>query len=454
MPPSSKQVLSVREVTSRVRSILEKQIGTVWVEGECSNVSTPTSGHIYFTLKDEHSQIQAAWFKGRRSGSDLIPKNGMKIRVKGRVTAYEKGSQFQILVEAAEDAGLGDLRKRFDELKAKLQAEGLFEADRKRALPLLPVRIGIVTSPTGAAVRDILNVLHRRYPDRHLLIAPVPVQGDAAAGSIARAISYFDQEQLVDVMIVGRGGGSLEDLWAFNEEVVARAVSECRTPVISAVGHETDFTISDFTADLRAPTPSAAAELVIGRKQDFELRVQRMRQRLSGSLEQLRLRYRERLSRLKAHRLFHEPAHLVKRSRFEVQRMEDRLQKSLLRRVSEPRQELFRAHASLQRSLENRLHETQRRLDEAGMRLQRVMDLRMQTHRQSLRESHKQLNALNPYAVLRRGFSITRNADGTVIESFEGLQPGDELETLTREGHLRSTLQKIDTSLPFDVPEP
>jgi len=444
MTSPSRQVLSVRDVTSRVRRLLEQQIGTVWVEGECSNVSTPSSGHIYFTLKDEHSQIQAAWFRGRRQPEDLVPKNGMKIRVLGRVTAYEKGSQFQILVERAEDAGLGDLRKRFDELKEKLQKEGLFDSGQKRPLPLLPKRIGVVTSPTGAAIRDMLNVLGRRYPDRQILIAPVPVQGDAAAGSIAKAIAFFDQQQSVDVMIIGRGGGSLEDLWAFNEEVVARAVSACSIPIISGVGHETDFTISDFTADLRAPTPSAAAELVIGRKQDFEMRVQRMEQRLINTLEQRRLQYRERLSRLKAHRLFHEPAHVVKRHRLEVRRMEDRLQQNLHRRVNEPKQALTESRAMLQRALEQRLHETQRRLDELDLRLHNQMEQRIRTHTQSLREYGKQLTALNPFAVLRRGFSITRNADGSVIDSFEGLTQGDALETLTRDGRLISTLHQIE----------
>ncbi len=257
--PFDRKVVGVREITARVRRLLEGQIGRLWIEGECSNVSTPNSGHVYFTLKDETSQIQAAWFKGRRPPGALLPRDGMKLRVYGLITAYERGSQIQVLVEQAEDAGAGDLQKRFEELKARLKKEGLFDASAKKPLPVLPRRIGIVTSPTGAAVRDILQVLTRRYPDRHLILAPVMAQGDGSARGISAAIRFFNEQRMVDVMIVGRGGGSLEDLWSFNEESVARAIYESEIPVISAVGHEVDFTISDFVADARAPTPSAAA---------------------------------------------------------------------------------------------------------------------------------------------------------------------------------------------------
>lgn len=443
---TSPQVLSVREVTSRIRRLLEQQIGQVWVEGECSNVSAPQSGHVYFTLKDETSQIQAAWFRGRRTVTDVLPRNGMKLRVKGRVTAYEKGSQFQILVESAEEAGLGDLRKRFDELKERLQKEGLFDKSAKRPLPLLPRKIGIVTSPTGAAIRDMLTVLNRRYSDRHVTIAPVPVQGDAAAASIARAIQFFDQQHPVDVILMGRGGGSLEDLWAFNEEVVARAIAAASTPIISAVGHETDFTISDFTADLRAPTPSAAAEVVVGPKQEFEHQVRRLNQRLHNALDQRRLYYRNRLSRLQGHKLFHEPAHLVQRHRQHVLRLQDRMQRSLLRRVTEPKRKVSENRLRLEHAVEQRFLEIQRRVDELADQQQRLVDQNLLRKKQQFTEASRQLQALNPYAVLRRGFSITRRADGRVIESIEGLTPGDELETLTREGRLISTLKNSETN--------
>jgi len=440
--PRTRDILTVREVTSRARRLLERQIGRVWIEGECSNVSTPNSGHIYFTLKDEASQIQAAWFRGRRPPDALRPRDGMQLRVHGTVTAYERASQIQILVEQVEDAGLGDLQKRFEQLKAKLQGEGLFDTARKRPLPVLPRRIGIVTSPTGAAVRDILQVLTRRYPDRHILLAPVPVQGQAAAASIARAIDYFQRQQNVDVLIIGRGGGSLEDLWCFNEEIVARAIDRCTLPLISAVGHETDFTISDFVADVRAPTPSAAAELVIGRKTDFEEQVHRLRQRLGAALDHRRLHLRDRLSRMRAHKLFHEPAHLVKGYRQQVLRLEDRMQRSLQRRVTDPQRRLAEHRLNLRHSLEHRLRETQRRTDDLDGRLQRSTTEQIRTLRHRLEQQQRQLHALNPYQVLRRGFSITRTADGQVIDRIDQLNPGDRLETLTRDGSILSTLDE------------
>jgi exodeoxyribonuclease VII large subunit len=445
-PLFQRKVLSVQEVTRQVRMLLERQIGRVWIEGECSNVSTPNSGHIYFTLKDETSQIQAAWFRGRRGPEAILPKDGMKIRLYGLITAYERGSQIQILVEDAEDAGLGDLQKRFAALKDKLQKEGLFDAARKRPLPLLPRRIGIVTSPTGAAVRDILQVLSRRYPDRQILIAPVPVQGDAAATSIARAIDYFQAQQNVDVLIIGRGGGSLEDLWAFNEEVVARAVFNCTLPVISAVGHETDFTISDFTADFRAPTPSAAAELVIGRKADFEQQVHRLEQRLQSALNQRRLTLRHRLAHLQAHKLFHEPAHLVTGYRQRLERYQDRSQRALIRQVTEPKGELAEYRLTLRHQLEHRLREVQRRVDELDQQQGRVLTLHLQKLHQHLSQHQQQLHAYNPFQVLRRGFSITRNEHGTVVDDLDGLEPGMLLETLTHRGVLVSTLEKVTAS--------
>lgn len=438
MEASTHKVFTVREVTGQVRQLLERNIGRIWIEGECSNVSTPNSGHVYFTLKDDQSQIQAAWFRGRRTPGALIPKDGMKIRAFGLITAYERGSQIQILIEEAEDSGLGDLQKRFEELKQKLRKEGLFEADRKRSLPLLPRRIGIVTSPTGAAIRDMLQVLSRRFPDREILIAPVPVQGDAAAASIARAIDYFDRTQQVDVLIIGRGGGSLEDLWAFNEEEVARAIDRCRIPLISAVGHEVDFTISDFVADLRAPTPSAAAELVIGRKLDFEHQLNRLNQRLAAALDQRRLRLRHRLSDLQGHRLFHEPLHLVANYRQQLERQSGRLRNALLKRATDPQRLLSEKRLQMRHSLDHRLRETQRRVDDLDQTLLREMQQRINQNRQQLGQYEKQFNALNPYQVLRRGFSITRNAKGEVITSSEAVRQGDILETLLHDGKIQS----------------
>lgn len=442
--PFDQKAIPVRELTSRVRMLLERSIGKVWVEGECSNVSAPASGHIYFTLKDETSQIQAAWFRGRRGPGALVPKDGMKLRVFGLITAYERGSQIQVMVEQAEDAGAGDLQKRFEELKKRLQAEGLFDAARKKPLPLLPARIGIVTSPSGAAIRDILQVLTRRYPDRHILLAPVMAQGEGSARGITAAIQYLNKEKLVDVMIVGRGGGSLEDLWSFNEEIVARAIAASEIPVISAVGHEIDFTISDFVADLRAPTPSAAAELVIGRKADFELQVRRSQQRLNTALQHRLLQYKNRLDRARGHKLFHEPQHLIRAKVQHLGRLDDRMRAALRRRATDPQRALAEHRLRLRHLLEHRLHETQRRLDDLDrIRITRMTE-QVQTNRIRLQALERQLHALSPYQVLRRGFSITRTADGHVIKTPADAPPGTELETLLGEGSVRSVVNRQD----------
>ena len=444
---TTRNVLTVREVLGQARFVLERQIGTVWVEGECSNVSIPSSGHVYFTLKDEQSQLQAAWFKGRRSAEALIPKNGMKVRAYGRITAYERGSQVQLMVEQVEDAGVGDLQRRFAELKENLQKEGLFDPEHKKTLPILPQRIGVITSPTGAAIRDILNVLTRRYPDREILIAPVPVQGEAAAPRIAKAIEYFSKERNIDVLMVSRGGGSLEDLWAFNEEVVARAIFGCSVPLLSAVGHETDFTISDFVADVRAPTPSAGAELVIGRKQDFAEQVLRMEQRLTGSLDRYRLHLRSRLSTLRSHRLFHEPAKVVATHRQRISRAEDRLQRALLREVRVPQKRLAELSPHLRQRMETRLHDQQRFVDELQERMARAASELMTRRTQKIQSHQQHLQALNPYEVLRRGFSISRLEDGTVVNMKDPPKEGSRMETLLHGGVIESEVKghKKDT---------
>ena len=274
------KIFSISELTKQIRSLLETSYAEVWVAGEISNFKAHTNGHFYFTLKDDKAQINAVMFRGSNSRLAFRPEDGMKVVCHGRLTVYEARGQYQIVVDHIEPKGIGALQMAFEQLKKKLGKEGLFEAARKRPLPFLPKKIGVVTSPTGAAIRDILNILRRRHPGVAVLLVPVKVQGDGAKEEIAEAIGLLNAREDIDVMIVGRGGGSIEDLWAFNEEIVARAIFSSKIPVISAVGHEIDFTIADFTADVRAPTPSAAAELVVPRKQDLEASLQNMRERL------------------------------------------------------------------------------------------------------------------------------------------------------------------------------
>lgn len=274
------KIYQVSELTREIRNVLEERFPEVWVEGEISNFRPAGSGHFYFSLKDDQSQIRVVMFRGAQSGLRFRPENGLAVLCYGRLTVYEPRGEYQVIIEHMEPKGIGARELAFEQLKKKLEGEGLFDPSRKRPIPYLPRRVGIVTSPTGAVIRDMIHVLTRRFPNIRVLLNPVVVQGEGAAGEIAQAITEMNERDDVDVLIVGRGGGSIEDLWAFNEEVVARAIGVSRIPVISAVGHETDFTIADFVADLRAPTPSAAAELAVPVKEDLLLMLRERCRRL------------------------------------------------------------------------------------------------------------------------------------------------------------------------------
>jgi len=277
----SAAAITVSELNRQARRLLEQGLSRLWIEGEVSNLARPASGHVYFTLKDESAQLRCAWFRQRQRGPTIHLKNGDKMLALGKVSIYEARGDYQMIVERMEDAGEGELRRRFEELKKKLQAEGLFDDDRKQAIPLLPGRIGIITSTSGAAVRDILTVLRRRFPLVPVIVYPSSVQGDAAASEVVAALKTAADRDECDVLIVSRGGGSLEDLWPFNEEAVARAISDSPIPIVSAVGHEVDFTIADFVADLRAPTPTAAAELVVPNQNEWKRRISATAERIA-----------------------------------------------------------------------------------------------------------------------------------------------------------------------------
>ncbi len=411
-----RKVYRVTELNRRIKSLLESNIGFIWVEGEVSNLRRPTSGHLYFTLKDDSSQVQLAFFKGKQRGMTFEVKDGLQVRVHGQVTVYERSGQYQVIVDMIEEAGKGALQEAFERLKKKLEGEGLFDESRKKPIPRLPQRVGIITSPTGAAIRDILNVITRRFPNLHILLAPVKVQGSGAAESIASAIDYFNRQGSMDVLIVGRGGGSLEDLWAFNEEDVARAIARSEIPVISAVGHEIDFTISDFVADLRAPTPSAAAELVVGQKETFEENLKQYSQRLARSLHMFRLELKNRLTDVSRSYVFREPLNLVRQY---GQRIES-------------------AEAGKKNALRSALRERQQRLDENSLHLRHRVELRYKSCTQELRRLESQLRALSPKAVLERGYSITFLPDGTIVRESGQVGESDVLNTRLREGIIES----------------
>ncbi|MGB7561271.1 MAG: exodeoxyribonuclease VII large subunit, partial [Candidatus Acidiferrales bacterium] len=309
-----KHIWRVSELTLRVRDMLEGEFPDIWVEGEVSNFHSAQSGHLYFTLKDEKAQVRCVCFRDQVRGLKFRPEDGLKITVRGSVSVYEPRGEYQIYVSHIEPVGLGALQLAFDQLKRQLQAEGLFDESRKKALPALPRRIGIVSSPTGAAIRDIVRVLRRRFPNLHVLLYPVKVQGEDAADEIVRAIRYFNRAALVDVIIVARGGGSLEDLWAFNEEAVARAIAASEIPIITGIGHETDTTIADFVADVRAPTPSAAAEIVVRTRAEFEKHIAECARQLAQQMRYMLSEKRHRLRDLATHRAFRRPEDLLRRN--------------------------------------------------------------------------------------------------------------------------------------------
>jgi exodeoxyribonuclease VII large subunit len=432
--------LTVAELSARLRGVLEETFTDVWVQGEISNGRLWNSGHYYFTLKDPTAQIKGVIFRSALRYLKFKPEDGLSVIARGRISVYEAKGEYQLVCEHLEPQGLGALQLAFDQLKKKLASEGLFSEDRKRPLPALPRRIGIVTSIDGAALRDIVRVLRRRYPNAHLVIAPTRVQGDGAAADIARALRLVARIADVDVVIVGRGGGSLEDLWAFNEEVVARAIAACPVPVISAVGHETDVTMADFTADLRAPTPSAAAELVVRQKDEFAAHIRRLAHQLHGAVTGRLRRHETRLHALQARpgmagfqgRLAWRARHLGELAaelRHHARAVTTRRQRRLdiARRALEqfdPRHRLGRVRASLLVQ-DGRLHGA------AGRALHRV-----QTR---FRDAAARLEGLSPLAVLGRGYAVCWDATRTrIVRDAQTLTEGDAIRVTLERGEIRA----------------
>ena len=441
------EVWNVSQLTRRIKELLEREISYVWLSGEISNFRVSPAGHAYFTLKDNLSQIDAVMFKGRMMKLQFTPDSGLEVIVYGQITVYERRGNYQIVCDEMHPKGIGALQLAFDKLKKKLHAEGLFDDDHKKPLPLLPKRIGIVTSPTGAAIRDILNVLGRRFANVHVILYPARVQGDEAAEDIVEGIRVLD-ERGVDVMIVGRGGGSLEDLWPFNEEIVVRAVYQAQTPIISAVGHEIDFALTDFAADLRAPTPSAAAELVVREQREFIEKLGTSRQRMAAAVGQTVRYYRNRMDVVRASFVFRRPEELIRqrRQRLDEARME--LERTLQTRLQEARHRL----TGLVRSLgllspRQRLRRAFERLGVLRERLVRAGTTIVERGRGRLRPRLAQLDALSPLAVLGRGYALAHKLpEHTVVRDAATLAPGDELALRFAKGRAAATVQRIEES--------
>jgi exodeoxyribonuclease VII large subunit len=437
-PVATRRILTVAELTVRVRDLLETEFFEVWVEGELSNCRRWSTGHLYFTLKDASAQIRGVMFRSALRFLKFKPEDGLRVVVRGRLSVYEPKGEYQIVCEHVEPQGLGALQLAFDQLKRRLQGEGLFDAGRKRPLPALPRKIGIVTSLDGAALRDIIKVLRRRYANAHLVIGPARVQGDGAALDVARALRSIGRISFVDVIIVGRGGGSIEDLWAFNEEVVARAIADSPVPVISAVGHETDVTIADFVADMRAPTPSAAAEIVVGRKDEFCARIDGLAARLSAAARRRVQSLGRRVDVVSGRPAFAGfPARLAMRERYAADLMHV-LARAARAGLAARDRRLQRLRRQLEAfDLGRRLAGIRTRLVAGDGRLSAAMTRRHHGADARLRMCASRLETLSPLAVLGRGYAVCWNAERTrVLRARSEVSPGDRVRVTLARGEL------------------
>ncbi len=443
-----RQVLTVSELSATIRDTLENRFQNVWVEGEISNARLWNTGHLYFTLKDSASQIKAVIFRGSLRYLKFKPEDGLRVVARGKISVYDVKGEYQLVCEHMEPQGYGPLQVAFEQLKKKLAAEGLFEASRKRPLPALPRRIGLVTSIDGAALRDMVRVLRRRYPNAHLVISPTRVQGEGAAGEVARSIKLVARVSHVDVIIVGRGGGSLEDLWAFNEEVVARAIAASPVPVISGVGHETDVTIADFVADLRAATPSAAAELVVRRKDEFFSHIDRIGERLDAAMSNRLRRLESRLHLLEARPGYSGfPGRLAFRGRHVSE-----LASALRHGVGQVLARRARRHDLLRRSLDqfdprHRLGAIRTRLVSRDAQLAAAARRRITLSQGRFGGLAARLEGLSPLAVLGRGYAVTWNAEQTrIIRDSATLRPGDQVRVTLQRGAFAATVMSTSTN--------
>jgi exodeoxyribonuclease VII large subunit len=441
-PPRRPRAWSVTELTGRIQGVLEVDFNDVWVEGEVSNLRIADSGHWYFSLKDEGAQIRAVVWKTAARLIRFRPKDGMKVLARGAVRVYAPRGEYQVSVELLEPLGKGSLQQAFEELKERLGKEGLFEASRKRPLPMLPRRIGVVTSPTGAVVQDILRVLSSRFATLEVLIYPARVQGPEAAAEIVQGIRELNRITGIDVILLARGGGSLEDLWPFNEELVARAMAGSRVPTISAVGHETDFTIADFVADVRAPTPSAAAERVVQAKADLQSRVGGLQERLAAASRLRLLRIRARVEAVTSHRVFEAERGRI---RTQAQRVDDLVYRcgSGLRRAAERARDRCGRAVDLLAGFrwDRQVSARRERLAAREQRLGALLRSSLDLERSAVAALSGRLETLSPLAVLSRGYALVWDAArNRLVRRADEVGPGDRLRVRVSDGELRAVV--------------
>jgi len=440
-PP--RDILTPSQLNTLARDLLEGAFPLVWVEGELGNLSRPGSGHLYFTLKDARAQVRCALFKPKSQWLNFVPREGLRVLARGRLTLYEARGDYQLVTDSLEEAGEGALRRAFEELKTRLTAEGLFEAARKRPLPAFVRRLGVITSPSGAAVRDVLSVLARRFPLVEADVLPVPVQGEAAPAQIVSMLRRAARSGRYDVLLLARGGGSLEDLWAFNDERVVRAIAEAGVPVVSAIGHETDFSLSDFVADLRAPTPSVAAELLVPNRHDLQQRIEGLHRRVRALQAQRLRQWAQRADRAAIRLHAQRPRarlDLLCRRQLESQR---RLQAALRRQLDRLHARLRHADAVLRaRHPERRVALLRQRLQSLSLRPQAALARRLQHDTLRLRGLARSLETVSPLATVARGYAILQREDGSVVRSVSAVDDGERLLARLHDGQLPLRVEK------------
>lgn len=430
-------VLSVSQLNADVNQLLMQGFPALWVEGEISNLSRPSSGHLYFVLKDSQAQLRCALFRPKALGLRIKAENGSKVLAYGRIGLYEPRGDYQFIVERMEAVGEGELQRRFEELKQRLASAGLFASEQKKALPSYPRCIGVITSPTGAAVQDILNVLQRRCPQIPVFIYPAAVQGEAAAPQIVRALQQANREAACDVLILARGGGSLEDLWAFNEESVAQAIHASQLPIISGVGHEIDFTIADFVADVRAPTPSAAAELVSPDSASLVTKINTLQIQLQRSIQQLLSRHTQQLNQLQQRLQRQHPLNNLQQKAQRLDELDLRLRRALELKQERAKLRLQVLQQRLQwQNPEPKIQQFQAQLQQHYQQLQRLMEQQLSNKCQVLGLQAARLHAYSPLATLERGYALVLDAEQNLIKSVQQVQPAETIQIRLQDGEL------------------
>lgn len=452
--PTNTGIFSVSRLNQTVRQLLELEMGRIWLSAEISNFSQPSSGHWYFTLKDERAQIRAAMFRSSNLRATFRPQNGQQVLVRAQITLYEPRGDYQLIVESIQPAGDGLLQQQFEVLKQKLTSEGLFDSIHKKPLPSPAKRLGVITSASGAALHDILNILKRRDPSLPIIIYPTAVQGAEAPLQIIRAIELANDRQECDVLIIGRGGGSLEDLWCFNDEQVARAIFQSRIPIVSAVGHETDVTIADFIADLRAPTPSAAAELVSRNQIELLRQVQSLQQRLEMAMDYFFAQKLRTFNTLQHQLQQQSPDLRLARQQNKLVELRQKLVDSLLRCLKQHSLSHEKLNLRLlQTNPDQQIRHDSQQIQQYDFRLKQTIERQLGHYREKFAVSCSQLNAVSPLATLQRGYSISETSDGTLLKKTKQVEVGDTLNTRLQDGWVKSQVIQVKRQTTREKPQ-